>query len=168
MNKTVIFLTLVTLLSFSPSLSQAQGRPLQVKPDTARKAQALDEVQVKKANRMQEVVARLSSKLDQRVARYEEFVEKIKARRSDIAPLNLDTTELDRLIRVAEADLVQAKADLNESKTNLENLDYSLNVREIRALIQTEISGAREIFRTLHPSIVAVVVEFGTLSTSQE
>lgn len=176
MKKTIVS-SLTFLLSLSiVSTTLAQGNSPQNNSGNGQAEVARERVDQQNGNqpespakgsqRIQEVAARLVSKIEQRQARYQEFSSKVVAKRAELSEAGADVEELDRLIRVAEANLNETQADITQMKANIESLDYSLSVRELVREVVSQVREIRESFRATHQSYVAVVQEIAQQSNN--
>lgn len=156
--KIIIPILIAVSLFFTPVVAVAQSA--NANPNANKETPTNQKL----ASRVEEILSRIVAKLESRLTRYEEFIEKVTARRAALAQENVDLTELDRQIRVSQTDINATKAALAELKTDFAAIDYSTAHPQIVAEVVRAVNEVRISFNKLHASSETVVEEITNLS----
>ncbi len=105
------------------------------------------------AVRTQAVVTRMLNSYQNRLDNYKDFLAKVKLRRDKLAADGKDVARLDAFILRATDNAANAESVLNSAKTALGLLDYTMDMKELRRAIQTELRKIRLAFTQMHKSM---------------
>lgn len=114
--------------------------------------------------RVEEIVSRIDAKIKSRVSRYEEFKNKLILYRQN-SNSGADYSEVDRLIRLYEAELVSTRSTARNVSRNLSEADTN-DINQVVAVVVEEVGNVRSSFNSLHLSATNVVNEINRLSNN--
>lgn len=144
-----IFLCIIVFLT-SAGLGNAQPVPNNRPPSQSQS-------QTNRTQRISDVLNRILDKATTRLNRYEEFFQKLQTRRNRIASQGIDTSELDRQLRLLDTAYNTTRNATNSLETTFSTLDLTQTKRTLIGQIRASVNELRSSFRQLHQAAVSAL-----------